>query len=168
MKNLLLVIFLVPFISNAQPSIPKEQWFDFWIGEWDLTWTDADGTRAQGRNIISRRFNNFVIHENFEAFSGQLEGFIGMSVSVYNKNQDKWFQTWVDNQGSYLDFLGEFENGKRMFTRKVTSLQGENVVQRMVFYDIREDSFIWDWENSKDDGETWILSWRINYSRNNR
>jgi hypothetical protein len=35
----------------------------------------------------------------------------------------------------------------------------------MVFYDIKKDSFTWDWEGTQDGGETWNLLWRINYTR---
>jgi len=32
MKKFLPVLFFIPFLTNAQDPIPKEQWFDFWIG----------------------------------------------------------------------------------------------------------------------------------------
>jgi hypothetical protein len=35
----------------------------------------------------------------------------------------------------------------------------------MVFYNIKADSFTWDWETSKDGGENFQLSWRISYQR---
>jgi hypothetical protein len=43
--------------------------------------------------------------------------------------------------------------------------QGGTIISRMVFYDISEDSFTWDWESSTDDGDNWTLNWRIEYSR---
>lgn len=71
----------------------------------------------------------------------------------------------MDNGGGYLDFTGEFEGNKRMFIRKGISPQGNSVMQRMIFFDIESNSFTWDWQISKNDGETWQLRWRINYQR---
>ena len=36
----------------------------------------------------------------------------GLSVSLFNARSGKWQQTWVDNEGAYLDFVGEFKDGR--------------------------------------------------------
>ncbi len=146
-------------------ELEPESYFDFWLGKWDLTWKDSDGTVARGTNHIEKILNGKVIKENFEAHSGDYEGFTGKSYSVYNANIREWKQTWVDNQGGYLDFTGKFEGNKRIFIRKGENQEGEQILQRMVFYDITADSLTWDWEMSEDDGETWQPQWRINYKR---
>lgn len=148
-------------ISELEP----EAYFDFWLGTWDLTWEDADGTTAHGTNTIERILDGNVIKENFEAHSGAYEGFIGKSYSVYQARTEEWKQTWVDNQGGYLDFTGHVDGDKRIFQRTGTNPQGQAVLQRMTFYDITDDAFTWDWEVSEDAGETWQLRWRIHYRR---
>lgn len=146
-------------------ELDSEEYFDFWVGKWDLTWEDADGTTAHGTNHIERVLNGKVIKENFEAQTGAFEGYIGKSYSVYQPQFETWKQTWVDNQGGYLDFTGDFNGNKRIFKRKGMNPQGKEMLQRMVFYDITENSFTWDWEISEDDGDTWQLRWRIYYER---
>jgi hypothetical protein len=42
---------------------------------------------------------------------------------------------------------------------------GKEIVQRMVFKEIKNDSFTWDWEKTEDGGKTWKLEWRINYKK---
>jgi hypothetical protein len=148
-------------LSELEP----EAYFDFWLGTWELTWKDADGTEAKGTNHIERVLDGKVIKENFEAVSGAYEGFVGKSYSVYNPNTREWKQTWVDNQGGYLDFTGKFEEDKRIFIREGVNQNGEAILQRMVFYDITKDSLTWVWEISEDDGKTWQLRWRIHYQR---
>lgn len=148
-------------ISELEP----EAYFDFWVGTWDLTWEDADGTTAHGRNRIERVLDGKVIKENFEANSGTNKGFAGKSYSVYQPRTETWRQTWVDNQGGYLDFKGRLEGNKRIFQRTGTNPRGEVVLQRMTFHDITEDSLTWDWEISEDDGQSWQLRWRIFYQR---
>lgn len=148
-------------LSNLKP----EEYFNFWLGEWDLTWEDADGSTAHGTNHVERVLDGQVIKENFEAFSGAYEGFKGKSYSVYNPLTGQWHQTWVDNNAGYLDFKGEFEGDNRIFQRKGVNPQGKEILQRMVFYDITVNSLTWDWEISEDNGHTWQLRWRIFYER---
>ena len=79
-----------------------------------------------------------------------MSNYTGKSWSVYNTNTDTWHQTWVDNQGAYLDFIGEFDGNKRIFKREVVKSDGSKILQRMVFHDINPDSFTWDWQKSTD------------------
>jgi len=94
-----------------------------------------------------------------------MAGYEGKSYSVYNPQTGEWKQTWVDNEGSYLDFTGDITGGSRIFHRTAVSADDNRFLQRMVFHDITEDSLIWDWERSEDEGETWQLMWRIHYRR---
>lgn len=159
------VIFHPVYAQNNLSTLNPEEYFNFWLGEWELTWEDADGTIAHGTNYIERVLDGAVIKENFEANSGSNEGFKGKSYSVYNPQTDQWQQTWVDNNGGYLDFHGEFKDDKRIFKRKYVNSQGQEILQRMVFYEITENSLTWDWVISEDSGQSWQLRWRILYER---
>jgi hypothetical protein len=164
--TLMLVIFSCAAFSQGSPkAIEPSAYFDFWIGEWDLSWTDADGSKGTGKNVVHRILSDYVIQENFSASGGQANGFIGKSWSVYDRTTGMWKQTWVDNSGGYLDFAGALDGEKRIFKRNGINPQGKEVMQRMVFYNIKENSLTWDWEVSSDDGKTWELRWRIYYTR---
>ncbi len=139
-------------------SRPEARQFDFWVGDWDLTW----GKDNKGTNSIKRAFDGCVIQENFSG--GASQPLRGMSLSVWNAQIGKWQQTWVDNEGSYLDFTGEFADGRMTLQRKAT-LQGKEVLQRMVWRDIQPNSMMWDWERSDDGGATWKVQWQIAYRR---
>ncbi|WP_340103531.1 hypothetical protein [Rhodohalobacter sp. 8-1] len=166
LSSLFLVLSADPVYSQTSlKDIPPEKYFDFWIGEWNLTWEDPDGSTGTGVNKIERILNDAVIKENFEGLTGVYAGFIGKSYSVYQPASGEWKQTWVDNNGGYLDFTGKFVDNRRLFTRTGIDLNGNPIMQRMIFYDIREDSFTWDWEVSRDAGNTWTLNWRIKYER---
>ena len=104
-----------------------------------------------------------MIQENFEAFTGHLAGFKGTSISVYNPNNESWHQAWADNQGSYYNFIGEIDGDRKIF-KTLTRKDGEKeIISRMVFYHISNDSLTWDWERTEDGGKSWKLSWRIDY-----
>ena len=138
---------------------PEAQQFDFWVGEWDLVWGDGD----RGRNVIEKTLDGCVILENFDGTPAS--PLRGMSVSTYNPRLGRWQQTWVDNQGGYLDFTGGYEDARMVLQRTATAADGRHVLQRMVWYDITGDSLQWHWESSRDDGATWDVLWSIRYTR---
>lgn len=86
-------------------------------------------------NCVTEGLGGKVVEENFVMGS-----FLGKSVSAYDKSRNIWRQTWVDSTGSYLVFEG--------------GMDGE----KMVFSEITDDSFVWDWERGTDRGKTWKLS----------
>ena len=144
--------------QTAPCSAPEARQFDFWLGEWDLSW-DEDGV---GKNTIKKRFDGCVIEENFDGAPSM--DFKGMSVSTYNPQINQWQQTWVDSQGSYIHLVGEFTDGKMVLVNQPPTSDG-SLLFRMVFYNIEPDSLDWDWERSEDGGKIWELRWRIHYQR---
>ena len=148
-------------------SQPEASQFDFWVGEWELTWDSqqtggAEGQEGKGTNKIYRILGECVIHENFTAADGSL---IGQSWSMYNPRTREWRQTWVDNQGSYLLFTGKFENGEMELRTAPVERNGQTFISRMVFRNIEANSINWDWQRSTDNGETWVDVWNIEYQR---
>lgn len=147
-------------------SLSKSEWFDFWVGEWDLTWHHEDGRTGKGYNHISKILDDKVIQEQFKVLNDtSMEGFKGRSMSVFNPNTNEWHQAWVDNSGGYFDFTGEKDGDKRIFKTRVFERGGKKIQLRMIFYDISYETFTWDWMVSRDGGEEWEVLWRIHYKR---
>jgi Protein of unknown function (DUF1579) len=157
--------------SNSPPQMtpcaaPEQKQLDFWIGEWDLTWPgEKQGEVAHGTNSIHRVMDNCVVEENFNG--GDSMPLHGMSISLFDVRAGKWKQTWVDNQGSYLDFVGELKDGQMILAREFTRPDGIHIMQRMVFKNISANELDWSWEASKDGGKTWTVNWPIHYKRKN-
>lgn len=141
----------------------QQKQFDFWVGEWDLTWPgDKPNEVAHGTNSIKRIMDGCVVQENFSAGeSGHLRG---TSVSMFDLNSGKWKQTWVDNEGGYLDFVGEYKEGQMILQREAIR-GGTKILQRMVFKNITANEMDWSWEASSDGGKTWQVNWPIHYKR---
>jgi hypothetical protein len=147
---------------------PEQKQFDFWVGDWDLTSPGAkSGEVVHNSNTIKRILGSCIVQENFvgNAAPEQAPQLLGMSVSVFDVASGKWKQTWVDNQGSYLDFTGEFKDKEMVLSREATRPGGTAVMQRMVWKNITANEFDWSWERSKDKGQTWEVMWPIHYKR---
>ncbi len=136
--------------------------FDFWIGEWELSYKTPDGKAGTSRNRISPILDGCAILEEFSGAPGtKLDG---RSVSTFDRNARAWKQTWVDNTGSYLDFTGGLSEGRMVLAREAER-QGRRFRQRMVWQDIRPDALKWLWQRSDDGGSTWSTQWEIDYKR---
>lgn len=163
MRYITILLLLIAMTTQAQSvSSQDSTLFDFWVGDWDLTWTNGEGNLEKGTNRIVRILEGKVIQENFTTENGSLKG---MSISVFNSRRKTWHQAWVDNQGGYYDFEGKVEGDKRIFSTRMKEVNGMKIVQRMVFSEIKKDSLTWNWELSKDGGITWETQWKINYKR---
>ena len=168
MKTFLLsLVALLCFRATAQSptpcSSPKASQFDFWVGEWQLSWNDT----LRGTNKIEKMYGNCTIHESF---SDPKSKFHGQSWSVYSEKRDVWEQTWVDSEGDYIALTGGMigdsmilATAERTVPEKISPTG--KVINRMVFYNIKKDSLDWRWEASTDGGKTWKNTWKIHYTR---
>jgi hypothetical protein len=148
-------------------SSPGARQFDFWLGEWDLTWPaeQAGGDPGQtmtGTNHISKLFGHCAIEENFATDD---RSFLGRSLSVYDEKTATWRQTWVDSAGAYLSFTGGMDGDAMLLSTEPVEEDDDVVVNRMVFTDISPVSLFWRWQKSTDGGATWSDLWTITYKR---
>ena len=151
--------------APANPcAAPQQKQFDFWVGEWDLTWPGQNaGETGHGTNTIKRILDDCIVQENFTSLDAS--HMRGTSVSVFEPKSGHWKQTWVDNQGGYLDFAGDFKDGQMILQREFARPDGVRVIQRMVWKNISPSEFDWSWEASTDGGKTWQVNWPIHYKR---
>ena len=135
-----------------------ERELDFWVGEWDARWEGGHGT-----NVISSELDGTVILERFDGRPGTT--LQGISVSVFDRDLERWRQTWVDSHHGYLDFVGGVgEDGVLELCHEKRTADGESVHFRMRFTDVRDDSFVWLWQRREPAGG-WSDRWRIDYTR---
>jgi hypothetical protein len=139
-------------------NAPACSQFDFWLGDWDLTWGDT----STGSNSVMKIMDSWVINENF---NDPASHYRGMSWSKYDSANAVWKQTWVDNQGGYITLAGKFAAGEMvLYTEPGTAAGGKTVVSRMKFYNINAESFDWNWESTTDN-VNWKVNWKIHYRR---
>ncbi len=166
----LLYLFILKFIlvggyaQTAPPPPPpctaaEASQFDFWLGNWDLTWNDT----SRGSNTVVKILGSCVLQENFHDPKVK---YSGLSWSMYSPQRKVWQQTWVDNAGAYIALTGGMKDGKMILSTEPKAMADEKkMISRMVFSNITTDSFEWVWEASTDEGVTWVANWKILYKR---
>lgn len=171
MKYLITLLLLSTIAFSQTPQKPctdeRAAQFDFWVGEWELTWPGGqagtpDDEIGKGRNHISKTLGGCTVEESF---STKDSSYMGRSWSVFNPQTEVWQQTWVDNSGGYLLFTGKYQNEKMELRTAVREQGDKKIVSRMVFENITPSGFDWNWQRSTDDGENWTDIWNIRYSR---
>ena len=148
--------------------MPEGKQFDFWIGEWDLTWPAGQGESpagqpGRGHNSVKKILGNCIVQESFANSATQYRG---MSVSAFQPKTGQWEQTWVDTEGNYLLFTGGFKDEvMELKSPPRKSPDGKTILSRMRFEKITPDSFDWTYQITEDDEKTWTTNWQIHYAR---
>lgn len=137
---------------------PQAAQFDFWVGSWRGTWTDAQGT-ATATDVVVR--NGCEIDEQFGAARFlQHENYGATSKSHWDSALGKWVQDYSDSVGERSRWLGGYTSGAMTLVGpQVGSRQ-----QRIVWRDIQSNRWIWEYDNSTD-GTTWSVVIVVTYLR---
>lgn len=146
--------------KGSNPNVELDNAFDFWVGDWEVSWMSPDSTLVKGTNKVVKILDGKVIQENFVDPS---RNFKGTSISVFEPQSKNWHQAWADNSGGYFEFIGEIDGEDRIFKSEGKDARG--TTYRMIFTDIEKDSFIWRWQGIKEGLEDWKTVWEINYKR---
>jgi len=141
---------------RSQPGFKD---FDFWLGEWDVT--TANGTVA-GSNSIKMAERGCVILENWTNTSGGT----GMSINYLDMASGEWVQVWNAEGGSQINIRGGLtDEGMRMVGYLHTVGAGTTVPFRALFTLLPDGRVRQFFEQSNDDGTTWVPWFEGFYAR---
>ena len=120
-----------------------------------MTWPgEKEGDLDHGINSVLRVLDGCAIEQNFSGGVGM--HLRGKTLSIFDTASDKWKQTWLDNDGGYLNFTCEFKDGQMILAPRPCGA----TVRRS-----RQRELGWSWEASADGGKTWQINWPIHYRR---
>jgi hypothetical protein len=153
----------------AACATPEHRQLDFWIGDWDVAirarqsptseWGDAKGVQH-----VEAILGGCAIAETFTA-AGPGTPWAGRSFSSWQPKAGKWRQTWVDDSGSYLAFVGGLEAGELTLYGEPRDQAGTTVQMRMVFQAVTPRSLHWEWQRTDDGWKTNQPMMKIDYTR---
>lgn len=146
--------------SNAFPcaSDPDARAFDFWVGNWEVR--DRSGN-VVGHNSVDLVLGQCALIENW---SGAMGG-AGKSLNVFNKAKGTWQQTWVNDKGEVVEYgNAETSPGTMRFTARTTKME-KQIMLRLSFYKVDDNTVRQVGEYSADDGKTWSVTYDFTYTR---
>ena len=151
-----------PAPPSGPPCVgPEYRTLDFWVGEWIAE--DQAGKRIGTNRITRDEYGNCVVTEHFKMDDGTM---VGHSVSMYRPGLKQWRQNWVDDQGGYFDLVGGPVTGSdHIFVFENKRVTERQPYQRMIFQDVKPDSFVWRWQSRAKDTDSWNDSWVIHYKK---
>ena len=142
---------------NASCESPEYRQFDFWVGTWDVR-TPQGG--FAGTNTITREHAGCVIVEHWTG----AKGMTGTSLNFYIPATRRWQQTWVDSSGTVTELTGELRSGAMVLSGRAKGAS-DNVVSRITWTPAPDGSVRQLWEQSKDDGKSWVTAFDGRYRK---
>lgn len=141
---------------NPCKASPKFREFDFWIGEWDAK--NVQGVTV-GSSSIQLILGQCVIFENWSTPVSS-----GKSFNIFDTNDGKWHQNWVDDRGRAVHYVGEIKDGKMVYISE-SMRNGVKTLAKMTFSKLSDSSVRQHGESSTDDGKTWTTTFDFTYVR---
>ena len=135
--------------ANRQPCTkdPIYRQFDYWLGEWDV---EVSG-QIVARSSIQMILGECTVYENYWRLDGS---YAGKSFSLWDAQQSRWEQRYVDTTGASRDWFGKLE-GERMVFYLRPDANGGSGVQRMIYTKEGPDKVRQTIEGSTDGEKTW-------------
>jgi hypothetical protein len=100
------------YAAGYHPTTPctaaEFRQFDFWLGEWTL-----QPTTPLGEQTIARHPSGCFITEWYRQGP-----YRGSSVNTYNPADQRWYQTYVDNQGGRSVIVGSLTDGTMLLAHR--------------------------------------------------
>ena len=147
---------------NQKPCthLAENRQFDFWIGEWDVV--TAGGTPA-GHSKIELILRDCVVQENWQSAGST---YSGKSYNVYDMQQKRWEQFWVDSIGGKIFFYGGLKDGVMDYwTDDLVQPEGPNLRRHLQFFNLGPDKVRQFSQGSTDGGKTWRVEYDFTYNR---
>ena len=137
--------------QQASPcSAPQLRQFDFWIGEWEVS--DSQGQRL-GSNRVERMLNGCVLYESWTGTSGSR----GHSFNAWDPADNKWHQSWFDNEGTILNISGGIINGEMVMEGERRLADGTRQLERITWTPNADGTIRQLWQSSRDQGMRWTV-----------
>ncbi|MBC7901096.1 MAG: hypothetical protein H7070_13715 [Saprospiraceae bacterium] len=142
--------------ANPCKANPEFRQFDFWIGEWEAR--NAQGVIV-GSSSIQLVLGDCIIFENWSTPVSS-----GKSFNVYDTTDRRWHQTWVDDKGTFVHYIGDLKDGKMVYVAD-TIIAGKKTLAKMTFSKLENGDVRQLGENSADGGKTWTPAFDFTYIR---
>jgi hypothetical protein len=144
--------------SDSCNSNPANRQLDYWLGNWKV------GTAGNAHSNVTLLLDQCLVVENWDGGRGHR----GQNVFGYNADDKSWYGMFADNEGRVHVFTsGKVGNGTAEFAGTSRGPNGESILNRVKVTRVNSNKVEQTWEKSNDNGATWNVVFRGEYSRAN-
>jgi hypothetical protein len=132
---------------------------DYWLGNWKI---GADGSSGNAHSSVTLALDKCLVVENWDGGRRHY----GQNVFCYSADDKSWYGMFADNEGRVHVFTsGKVSSGSAEFEGTSRGANGETLLNRVKVVRLGPDKVEQTWEKSSDNGVTWSVVFRGEYSR---
>lgn len=144
--------------SGACSSNVEARQLDYWLGSWTVAYP---GDSGHGSSRVHLSLDKCLLVESWDSGTGLK----GENTFAYDPEEKAWHGLYADNHGRVHVFEGTVKPGYAEFAGPGHGPQGEKVLNRVKVVRVSLNKVEQTWEKSADNGATWKLEFRGDYSR---
>jgi hypothetical protein len=134
---------------------------DYWLGNWKI---GAEGSSQSAHSNVTLSLDKCLVVENWDGGRGHR----GQNIFGYSADDKSWYGMFADNEGRVHVFTsGKVADGTAQFEGTSRGPNGENILNRVKVIRLNPNKVEQTWEKSSDNGTTWSVVFRGEYSRAN-
>ena len=136
--------------SEPTPTCDSGEYrqFDFWIGRWSVT----EGEQPAGQNSIEPDLKRCALFESWRSVDGSR----GRSINFFDRNRQRWHQTWIDDRGGALELDGGLVGGSMVLEGERPDAKTNTSVRHRITWTPQRDGTVRQhWQMMKSGQSTW-------------
>ena len=134
---------------------------DYGLGNWKI---GAEGSSENAHSTVSLSLDKCLVVENWDGGRGHY----GQNVFGYSADDKNWYGMFADNEGRVHIFTsGKVASDSAEFEGTSHGPNGESILNRVKVTRLNPNKVEQSWEKSNDNGATWNVVFRGEYSRAN-
>ena len=152
--------FAATAAGSCAENSPNRQ-LDYFLGNWKVS---APGSSPNAHSTVTLSLDKCLVVENWDGGRGHL----GQNVFGYSADDKSWYGMFADNEGRVHVFTsGKITDGTAKFEGTSRGPNAEPVLNRVKVIRLNPNEVQQTWEKSNDNGATWNVVFRGEYSRIN-
>ena len=156
------VALVLPAVANADDAKPcavgEHRQFDYWLGNWSVSY----GGPPVGTSKVELALDQCMLVESWDGAKNHS----GKTIFAYSPDDHSWYGMFADNEGRVHIFnQGKVSAGTAEFQGTSRGPNGETVLNRVTIVRASADKVDQTWEKSSDNGTTWKVAYRGEYTR---
>jgi len=157
--------FAVPLAMAAADPQPcatnaETRQLDFWLGDWSVTYPGMAGTAS---STVEVTLDKCLVIERWDGGKSHR----GENIFSYSADDASWHGMFTDNDGRVHVLSGRVASGSAEFSGSSRGPNGETVLNRVRIVRLSSGKVEQSWEKSTDNGKTWKIEFRGEYTRKN-